>query len=64
MFLMHSSVILEYMVSIRSKEFFCYYSHAYTENIQVFNGMAQYYQGFIKDFTFIMAPITKLLQNT
>jgi hypothetical protein len=26
--------------------------------------MAQYYQCFIKDFAFIMAPITKLLQKT
>jgi hypothetical protein len=34
------------------------------KDIQVFNGMAQYYQCFIKDFTFIMAPITKLLQKT
>jgi len=29
--------------------------------IQIFNGMAQYYKYFIKDFAFIMAPITKLL---
>jgi hypothetical protein len=34
------------------------------KDIQVFNGMAQYYRGFIKDFIFIMAPITKLLQKT
>jgi hypothetical protein len=32
MFLMHLGVILEYMVSIRSKENFGYYLHAYTEN--------------------------------
>jgi hypothetical protein len=30
-------------------------------DIQVFNGMAHYYWCFIKDFAFIMAPITKLL---
>jgi len=35
-----------------------------TKDIQVFNGMTLYYQCFIKDFTFIMAPITKLLQKT
>jgi hypothetical protein len=33
------------------------------KDIQVFNGMGQYYKCFIKDFVFIMAPITKLLQN-
>ncbi len=32
MFLMHSSNILEYMVSTRSKEKFGYHSLAYTEN--------------------------------
>jgi hypothetical protein len=31
------------------------------KDIQVFNGMAQYYRFFIKDFVFIMVPITKLL---
>ncbi len=31
------------------------------KDIQVFNGMTQYYQCFIKDFAFIMAPTTKLL---
>jgi hypothetical protein len=30
-------------------------------DIQFFNGMAQYYRCFIKDFDFTMAPITKLL---
>jgi hypothetical protein len=34
------------------------------KDIYVFNGMAQYYRYFIKDFAFIMAPIIKLLQNT
>jgi hypothetical protein len=33
------------------------------KDIQVFNGMAQYYRCFIKDFAFIMSPITKLLQK-
>jgi hypothetical protein len=32
--------------------------------IQVFNGMAQFYKYFIKIFAFIMAPITKLLKKT
>jgi hypothetical protein len=43
-----------------------YCSHATPKTpkkIQVFNGMAQYYKSFIKDFAFIMAPITKLLQK-
>jgi hypothetical protein len=31
------------------------------KDIPIFNGMAQYYKCFIKDFAFIMAPITKLL---
>jgi hypothetical protein len=31
------------------------------KDIQVFNGMTQYYRCFIKDFSFIMVPITKLL---
>jgi hypothetical protein len=30
-------------------------------NIQVFNGLAQFYQFFVKNFAFIMAPITKLM---
>ncbi len=34
------------------------------KDIQVFNCMAQYYKCFIKDFAFIMAPITKLLWQT
>jgi hypothetical protein len=32
--------------------------------IQVFNGMAQFYQCFIKVFASIMALITKLLKKT
>lgn len=30
-------------------------------DIQVFNGIAQFYRCFIKNFVFIMAPITKLV---
>jgi hypothetical protein len=31
--------------------------------IQVFNGMAQFYKCFIKNFVSIMSPITKLLKT-
>jgi hypothetical protein len=31
--------------------------------IQIFNGMAQFYRCFIKNFAFIMAPITKLMRK-
>jgi hypothetical protein len=31
------------------------------KQIQVFNGMAQFSRCFIKNFAFIMAPITKLM---
>jgi hypothetical protein len=34
------------------------------EQIQVFNGMAQFYKCFIKNFAFIMAVITKLMKKT
>ncbi len=34
------------------------------QQIQVFNGMVQFYRCFIKNFTFIMAPITKLMKKT
>jgi hypothetical protein len=34
------------------------------KDIQVFNGMVQFYRCFIWNFTFIMAPIMKLLQKT
>jgi hypothetical protein len=34
------------------------------KDIQVFNGMVQFYQCFILDFAFIMAPITTLLRKT
>jgi hypothetical protein len=33
------------------------------KDIQVFNGMVQFYGWFIWDFAFIMAPITNLLQK-
>jgi hypothetical protein len=33
------------------------------QEIQVFNGMVQFYKYFIKNFAFIMAPITKLLRK-
>jgi len=33
------------------------------QEIQVFNGMAQFYRCFIKKIAFIMAPITKLLRK-
>jgi hypothetical protein len=34
------------------------------KDIQAFNGMAQFYWCFIKNFAFIMAPIMKLLGKT
>jgi hypothetical protein len=49
--------------AIRFEENFDYCSHADTKkpkDIHVFNGMAQYYKCFIKNFAFIMVPITKL----
>ncbi len=33
------------------------------QDIQVFNGMAKFYMCFIKNFTSIMSPITKLLKK-
>jgi hypothetical protein len=33
------------------------------QEIQVFNGMAQFYRCFIRNFAFVMAPITKLLKK-
>jgi hypothetical protein len=33
------------------------------QQIQVFNGMAQYYKCFIKNFAFIMALIAKLMKK-
>lgn len=33
------------------------------QEIQVFHGTAQFYQCFIKDFAYFMAPITKLLKK-
>jgi primosomal protein N' len=34
------------------------------QQIQVFNGMAQFYRCFIKKIVIIMAPITKLTKKT
>ncbi len=34
------------------------------QKIQVFNGMAEFYRCFIKNFAFLMAPITKLMKKT
>jgi hypothetical protein len=34
------------------------------QHIQIFNVMAQFYKYFIKNFAFIMAPITKLMRKT
>ncbi len=34
------------------------------QQIQIFNGMAQFYKCFIKNFVAIMAPITKLTKKT
>jgi hypothetical protein len=34
--------------------------HKTPQQIQIFNGMAQFYKCFIKNFVVIMAPITKL----
>ena len=72
MFLVHSGIILGYIVSKEGK-----FPHPKKiqavinlprskkpEDIQVFNGIAQFNRTFIKDFAFIMAPITKLLQKT
>ncbi len=33
------------------------------QQIQVFNGMAQFYRCFIKNFVLIMAPLTKLMKK-
>ncbi len=72
MFLVHLGVIFGYMVSKEGKlpnlKKNLVIVHMPTlktpKDIQVFNGMAQYYKCFIKDFDFIMAPITKLLWKT
>jgi hypothetical protein len=34
------------------------------QHIRIFNGMAQFYRCFIKNFVAIMAPITKLTKKT
>jgi hypothetical protein len=69
MFLMHSCVILGYVVSKEDKlldlKKILTIVHMSTpktpKDIHVFNGMAQYYKCFIKNFAFIMVSITKLL---
>jgi hypothetical protein len=33
------------------------------QEIQIFDGMAQFYRCFIKKIVLIMSPITKLLKN-
>jgi len=61
---MHLNVILGYMVSKGSKPpnlkknstIIHMLTSKTPKDIQVFNGMTQYYQCFIKDFAFIMAP--------
>jgi hypothetical protein len=72
MFLVHFGIILRYVVSKKGKLLdprkISAIVHMPTpktlKDIQVFNGMAQYYQCFIKDFVIIMAPVTKLLCKT
>ncbi len=72
MFLVHSSIILGYLVSKEGKlsdlkkiSTIIHMRILKTpKDIYVFNGMVQYYWCFIKDFAFIMAPIIKLLCKT
>ncbi len=72
MFIVHSYIILGYVVSKEGKlsnlKKISISVHMPTlktpKDIQVFNDMAQYYKCFIKDFAFMMVPITKLLQET
>jgi hypothetical protein len=68
MFLVHSCVILGYVVAKEGKlldsKKISTIIHMPTpktpKDIHVFNGMAQYYKCFIKKIAFIMVPITKL----
>jgi hypothetical protein len=39
-------------------------THKNPQQIEVFNGMAQFYRCFIKNFVAIMAPIIKLTRKT
>ncbi len=72
MFLVYSRVILGYVVSKERKLFDLNVFLAIMnmpmpkmqKDIQVFIGMAQFYQCFIKNFVFIMAPMMKLLCKT
>ncbi len=71
MFLIHSKVILGYIVFkegklLGPKKIFAIMNMSplkTPKDIQVFNGMVQFYGWFIWDFAFIMAPITNLLQK-
>ncbi len=72
MFLVYSTVILGYIVSQEGKlpnpkKILAIVNMPplkTLKDIQVFNGMVQFYQCFILDFAFIMAPITTLLRKT
>jgi len=69
---MHLGIILGYVASKEGKlsnpKIILAIVHMSTpktpKDSHVFNGMAQYYLCFIKDFAFIMAPIIKLLWKT
>ncbi len=68
----YSGVILGYVVSkvgklLNSKKnsaIVNMFTQKTLKNIHVFNGMAQFYQCFIKNFASVMALITKLLHKT
>ena len=71
MFLVHSGIILGYIVSKEGKfpdtkkiqVVVNLPRSKKPEDIQVFNNIAQFNRTFIKDIAFIMAPITKLLRK-
>jgi hypothetical protein len=68
MFLVYLEVLLGYFVSTARKLFDPKKISAIVnmptpkmlKDVQVFNGMAQFYPCFIKKFIFVMAPIMKL----
>jgi hypothetical protein len=72
MFLVYSKVMLRYVVSEVGKlpnfkkisTIMNMLALKILKDIHVFNGMAQFFSCFIKNFAFIMAPITKLLHKT
>jgi hypothetical protein len=72
MFLVYSKVILGYIVSwegklLNPKKIVAIVNMPQPKtpkDIQVFNEMVQFYQCFIQNFAFIMAPVTKLLWKT